>query len=211
MKVLIEPLLNGKAHGQTVQAKSFELALLITNLDTSPSPDFTISEITFKSAEGSSIINDCEAQSFIVNALNPNDKITLKIGHYGYPGHGLISMQLSASNPSLGLTFYQKDPYSKKISALKVPNRWVDFWYVKSATNFQQERTNTIMLCLTLLLLFLTVLQIFKQFEQEIATLLNRLDLNSSDFFVNALTLVVSLVTTIALLAVSKKQPLKSW
>lgn len=193
MKILIEPLLDGKLHAQTVQAKKFSLALRITNQDTAPSPAFIIQNIQFRSADNDSLINDCESQSFNVNVLNPNENLILHIGDYGYPSHGLISIELNVEGPVNPMLFCQKDYYSGKISELKTNNKWCDFWYVKSSTNHQQEKTNRIMLVLTIVLLFLAILQIIKLFEQELRDIFGFLKINNSSFFINVVSVVIAL------------------
>lgn len=67
--ILIEPLINNKAHGVAVQEKSFSFGLRITNKQESPSDEFNISEIKLFSDNNREIVEEFK-KSFFINKLN---------------------------------------------------------------------------------------------------------------------------------------------
>lgn len=77
IKLLIEPMIDGKPHGNAIQAKKFSFDLQITNCGDIPSEEFTISTIQMRSEEGQDISEDFGRKQFHVGIINPGEKYLL--------------------------------------------------------------------------------------------------------------------------------------
>lgn len=180
--ILIEPIVNNKPHGFSVQGKRFSFSMKITNCSDSPSKEFTISKIYMSSESGQNLTEDFGAKSFYVGIMNPCESITISIADSGQFMYGLISLraEITPKESSTPIMFLQKNPFSGEIISIG-NNRWVDFCYMKSMSEYTQETSNEIMIWLTVVILFLTILQVGKIFDDEIKQLYNFIRAHSSD------------------------------
>lgn len=209
--ILIEPIINNQAHGFSVQGKKFSFALKITNFFNKPSSEFTIFSVRIFSEQGQNLVEDFDQRSFFVGVLNPNESLTIDIADSGQFMYGLVRIETSCAlkDTSLKIKFLQKNPFSEEISVTG-ENYWVDFCYMKSLSEHTQERSNNIMIKLTVVLLILTVLQIAKLFESELTEFTNLINLyfNNSDFVSKQLitALVAFFTTFIYLISFAEKK-----
>ncbi len=159
--ILIEPIINGKKHGFAIQGKVFSFDLHITNGSEKPSPEFNITKIYFKSAEGYDASDDFSGKSFFVDKLNPGESRILKIGKNGQFLCGLVAVEANINPKDAGtkIKFLQKNPCTKEISEIHGDNRWYDFSYIKSLSEYTQEISSRWMMILTVVIAAATLIQ----------------------------------------------------
>ncbi len=159
-KILIEPIINNKEHGFAIQAKSFSFSLKIKNCSDSPSPAFTIESISIHSAQGQNIGDNFGGKSFIVERLNPGEEKILPIGKNGQFMYGLVDVKARMTvQDSSNLNFQQKNPFTKEICDIGV-NTWIDFFYVKSSNEHQQDISTKWIILLTWATTILSLIQV---------------------------------------------------
>lgn len=169
--ILIEPVIDGKIHGFSVQAKQFSLALKITNMTDSPSEEFTINNFSMQSSQGQNIVETFGRKSYYVRTINPGESVTINIGSTGQFIYGVINLSLTAVPKTTGIIirFLQKNPFTNEIVFIR-NNEWIDFSYIKSATEYLQEKTNNKMTILTYVLIVIAIIQVIIPFLQNISS-----------------------------------------
>lgn len=167
-KILIEPMVNGKEHGLAIQAVGFMLGLKVSNISSKPSSEFTISNICLMSAQGQDITNDCDGKSFFVEILNPGESKIIEIGKNGGFMYGLITIKamIVPKESSVAIEINQKNSATKEISTLNQKNSYVDFLYIKSSSEYAQERLIKWTTWLTFVIAFLTLVQVILLFKK---------------------------------------------
>lgn len=161
-KILIEPLINGKEHGFAVQAETFSFDLKITNMSNEPSPKFNITKIFFESAEGKRLSDDFSGNSFFIDVLNPKESKIVNIGKNGQFLSGLVTAGafIAPQDSGVKIVFLQKNPCTQEICKINGENRWLDFFYMKSLSEYGQEKTNRWMMIFTCIIAFFTLVQL---------------------------------------------------
>lgn len=158
-QILIEPMIDGEAHGTAVQAKSFHFGLRISNKSNSPSDSFTISRIIMQSAQGQDIHDDFDKRSFLVDSINPGEERVIDVGRNGQFMYGLTSVTVTINPSVLGkpIMFLQKNPFTESLTEIG-QNRWVDFLYIKGVNEDLQEKTNIWLVRLTWIMVVISIL-----------------------------------------------------
>jgi len=161
-KILIEPVINDKEHGFAIQAKSFSFGLKIKNCSDHPSPSFTITSINIGSAQGQNIRDDFGGKSFIIEGLNPDQEKILSIGKNGQFMYGLTDVHatITVQDISNNINFQQKNPFTKEVCDVKGVNNWVDFFYIKSSNEHQQDVSTKWIIRLTWATALLSLIQV---------------------------------------------------
>ena len=164
--LIIESVIDGKVHGLAIQEKKFKFAIKFTNKGNSPSGEFTVDKIQIQSAQGQNMVIT-EEKSFLIQKLNPSEEKVVQIGTYGTHMHGLanITIQIMPSQSNEQIVCHQKSSFTEEVSYIKT-NGWIDFIYIKTRSEFQQEKNNSRMFFLSIVILVLTVVQVFNIFYQ---------------------------------------------
>jgi len=151
--ILIEPIIDGQPHNSAVQAKAFQFALKITNRSNSPSDPFTISSVVITSAQGQNINDNFSGKSFSVGVINPEESTIIEVGKNGQLMFGLVTVTviITPSNVARPVTVLQRNPFTGSVCPIG-NNHWVDFFYLKSSNEDLQEKTNKLLVILTLII-----------------------------------------------------------
>jgi len=159
-KIQIEVLIDNKPGYFTVQGKSFYLGLRIKNIGNEPSEEFTISKITIVSAEGKNIGDDI-SRSFFIKKLNPEETKNIEIKKQGSIIYGLatINLQLKMKTEDIKIEFFQKNHLTGENYMIGT-NRWLDFLYIKSSSEYAQDISNKRIAWLTWILIGLAIIQL---------------------------------------------------
>lgn len=165
-KILIVPLINKKEHGVVIQRKKFFLGLRIINKSDIPSPEFKIKDLELFSDQNQDLSADYKKE-FYIGILNPNESRDIEIEEDGQIISGLVRIQaiIQASDSAVTIDTMQKNSITKKISD-GLPNRFIDFLYIKSLYERKQERSTTVMICLTIMIGILALAQLALFFKQ---------------------------------------------
>ena len=159
--ILIEPVINDQIHGIAIQAKKFSLNLKISNHFDDPSEKFTISSIVISSESGQNLEDDFGKKTFFVDVINPGNSIIIKIGENGLFIRGLvgINMLIKPNDVSKQIVFLQKNPFTKEITKIGI-NKWADFFYMKSSSEYRQEISTKWIITLTWATAFFALIQV---------------------------------------------------
>jgi len=159
-EISIEPIINKKIYGFAVQAKKFSFDIKVTNNSIKPSPEFDIIEITLSNSQGQDFSDDFGNRSFFIEKLNPGENKIIKIGKNGQFTYGLVNIEIKAKakDSTVDIIFLQKSPFTGETCKCEGKNRWIDFFYIKSLNEYEQERTNIIMIILTFIIAILTIM-----------------------------------------------------
>lgn len=151
-KLLIVPLINKKEHGVAIQRKKFSFGLKVTNESNNPSPEFIINNIKFYSDKNQDMVSDFRKE-FNVGILNPNESKNIEIEEDGQIIHGLVRIEASIHAKEQGtiIDIVQKNQITKNASD-SFPNRFVDFFYIRSLNEVKQEKSTRWMIWLTIII-----------------------------------------------------------
>ena len=164
-KILIEPIINGKKHGFAIQARKFSFDLKVTNKSNRCTPEILLENIYIKSAQGQDI-RETFPESFYVKILNPEESCNIKIGENGQFMYGLVDIHMMIrkkdSTDTQEIKLLQSDPFTGEVRELEELKglSWIDFFYIKSLTEYQQENSTKWIIKLTMVMIFLSILQI---------------------------------------------------
>jgi hypothetical protein len=159
-KIRMEVLIDGKVGCYAIQGKVATFGLRLTNIGDTPSSQFTISNISVRSAEGKDILEDM-SRSFFINILNPNEVKDIDTKKFGSLMSGLSQVRLSIvpQTAETTISFFQRNSLTNEDYHIG-NNHWIDFLYIKSNSEHVQETTNQRMTFLTYVLLILAIMQL---------------------------------------------------
>lgn len=160
--LLVEPVINKVTHGSAIQGKKFSFAFKITNLGSSPSPEFEIKSCHISSAEGQNIQDDFGKKSFHVPILNPGESKIVEVGLNGQLMYGLITIKFTAA-PKVSteiVEFSQKNQFTGE-NYIVGKDQWIDFFYIKSSAEEKQEKSTQWIMYLTFAIFLFTTIQVW--------------------------------------------------
>ncbi|MBY0294258.1 hypothetical protein K2Q08_02920 [Patescibacteria group bacterium] len=151
-----------------VQAKPFHIGFRFKNIGNTPIIGATVSNIKWKSSNGQNISGWVE-KSFHLDTINPGDIKTIWVEKVGTYMHGLgdVSFNIQPDNQEDTVRTYQADPFTNIVSPYGV-NNWMDFFYIRSKSEYEQSIANVIMLYFAALTCMLTIATFYLFFQYQI-------------------------------------------
>lgn len=139
-----------------IQNKKFKIGVSFRNIGSAPISGATISNVLWGSAAGQnlrSIVN----KSFQLRALNPKEEQIIWIGSFGTHVYGLCNITLDiAADDKNPVKTYQVSQFTKESDYSKT-NSWIDFFYIRNKTEYEQSFSNTLVTVLAALSILLSV------------------------------------------------------
>ena len=113
------------------------------------------------SESGQNLQDDFDKKEFFVDIINPGNFLIINIGENGQFIRGLVNIEASIKpkDSSKSITFLQKNPFTEEITNVGV-NRWVDFFYMKSSSEYRQEISTKWIIGLTFTTAILAFIQV---------------------------------------------------
>lgn len=151
-----------------VQTKSFKLDIKVTNIGNQPFLGATVKDIQIRSADNQQLIEPIE-KDFYINAINPGQSIIIEMGKVGTYMYGLAHIQfnLTPDNNEVSIITKQKNNFTGELSN-GGNNSWIDFFYIKTRDEHTRDKTNSLLLKITIIMALMTLIQIYftkKQFD----------------------------------------------
>lgn len=156
-KLQIEFLQNNKV----VQTKPFKIDIKITNIDNQPFLGATIKNIQIQSSDNQSLVEPIE-KDFHINEINPSQSIIIEMGMVGTYMYGLahIRFNLIPDKSEISIITKQKNKFTGELSNGGT-NSWIDFFYIKTLDEHTRDKTNNLLLIITIIMAVMTVVQIY--------------------------------------------------
>lgn len=141
-----------------VQTEPFKMGFLIKNIDTKPTGGFTLKDVQWESADGKNSVYKY-GKTFHVDTLEPGAERRIWGSMMGTYTYGLCNIKLTVThdNADEDMLTFRKDPFTKFVTSNGKKNEWIDSFFIKSKSEHEQSQMNSINLCISLILLFMTV------------------------------------------------------
>ncbi len=139
-----------RRYSQIIQTKPFDIGLRLKNTGNVPIQGITIKNIQWRSADGKDMLSWVD-NSFHFDTLNPREEKEIWADKMGTYVHGLctISLLVISDNPEDTIQTYQIDPFTKRPSPCRDKNNWVDFFFIRSKSEYEQTLTNRLLVIYT--------------------------------------------------------------
>ena len=150
-----------------IQSKRFELGLEFKNIDTVPIQAFEVTNIIIESEEVGEM-KEHMMRTFSINTLNPLASSTIWCEEMGTYMCGVASVSLKINQANI--LCYQTDQMANNIDIYDDADdkhSWREFFYIRNLGEYRQERTNNLVIFLSILTTILAALQVWKMFYGE--------------------------------------------
>lgn len=156
-KIQIEFIQNNKV----IQTKPFKLVIRVENIDNVPFSGATIKDIQIRSANNQQIIEPIEKE-FHIGEINPGQNITIEMGRVGTYMHGLANIKFVLVPDKIGteIITYQKNNFTGELFSGGI-NDWTDFFYIRTIDEYTRDKTNNILLIITVIMAVMAAVQIY--------------------------------------------------
>lgn len=154
-------IFNRLRKSELIQTKPFKIGFLMKNIGAQPIQGLIIKNISWASASGQNIFATSE-KSFHIETLNPNEEKKFWVDKTGTYMHGLchIKLDVISDNGIDKIKTFQKDHFTGTISSLPTINQWIDFFFIRSKSEYEQSRTNNFNIFFSIILVIMTLFTI---------------------------------------------------
>lgn len=136
-----------------IQNKPSRFGFKIKNIGDKSTPEATIENLSFRSAEGGNILHPFD-EKFSIPKINPDQEIILwwsDILVSIIKGQTWVSFDINPQSSSKKFATFQNEGCNKKMTKCDTENRWGYGIVIRGELEQQQARTNFLILILTLL------------------------------------------------------------
>jgi len=132
------------------QGEPYKLYFRLTNIGSSPTPEFTISDFTMHSKSDNVTITS--PNSLLIKPLNPNEKIEVELDRMtiGFKGGAWVDVRIKATDQDNKIHTFQYDSLHNKDAFYEKDESWGNLIYVQGELEIAQQKTNLLILTLTL-------------------------------------------------------------
>ncbi|MBY8928618.1 hypothetical protein J1G34_06145 [Pseudomonas sp. Wu6] len=132
------------------QGEPYELYFRLTNIGSSPTPEFTISNFSMHSKSDNVTLDS--PNSLLIKPLNPNEKIEVELDKMtiGFKGGAWVSVNIQATDQANKIHTFQYDSLHNKDAFYEKDESWGNLIYVQGELEIAQQKTNLLILILTL-------------------------------------------------------------
>ncbi|MFA6269783.1 MAG: hypothetical protein WC657_01070 [Candidatus Paceibacterota bacterium] len=149
-----------------IQTLPFEFGFRLKNIGNEPIKNINVSNIFWKSANGQDIVFNAN-KKYYFDIINPGEEIERWVEKVGTYAHGLCNFNLGVKSidPKILVKTFQVDPFTKN-SSFCADNNFVDFFFVRSKNEYEQNSANNYMLLFAVITTVLTVFTFYLNKQQ---------------------------------------------
>lgn len=132
------------------QGEPYELYFRLTNIGSVPTPEFTISDFLLHSKSDNVTLDS--PNSLLIKPLNPNEQIEVELDKMtiGFKGGAWVSVGIHATDKTHKILTFQYDSLHNKDAFYEKDESWGNLIYVQGELEIAQQKTNILILILTL-------------------------------------------------------------
>lgn len=147
-----------------IQTKPFYIGFRFKNIGDAPILGLTVSRVLWRSAAGQDLAWDTD-KSFHLDTLNPQQVIEIWVARAGTYVHGLCNINLTVVPDTTGDTIktFQVDRFTKEVSPCRNVNSWIEFFFIRSKSEYEQSSTNTLLIIMAIVTLYFAGYSIWMQ------------------------------------------------
>jgi hypothetical protein len=152
-----------------IQTRPFKFGFKIKNIGDTPLGGATLQKIRLLSASGQNITETVDG-TFHIDTINPKEEREIWIGEMGTYMHGLSSVHMQTVPDNHGDTIktFQKNQFTGQVTEYNIINSWLDFFYIYSETEYNQDRANGLLIMTALFTTIVMLINFYYVFKFQI-------------------------------------------